>query len=56
MRHMHEKIKVLEERTAPKKEDGGAADATAAAVLGGMIMGDTLMIQNGPYGESLFCF
>lgn len=53
-RHLHEKMAVLEDRTAPKKEvDQAAADAAAAAVMGGGMMGglgDTLMIGDGSYG------
>lgn len=47
VKHLHEKVKVLEDRTAPPKEDHGASDAVTAAVIGGMMLGDTLMIGNG---------
>merc|ERR1711871_473856 len=51
MRHMHDKVKTLEERTAPpKEEDTEAAHAAAAMYGGSMMMNDTLMIQNGPIG------
>jgi hypothetical protein len=55
MRHSHERIKVLEERTAPPKEDKIQAEANAAAagLYGGGFMGnDTLMIANSAYGTS----
>ncbi len=52
VRHLHDKIGVLETRTAPPKEDTAAQDATAAALgFGGPlgIMGnEPLMITNGP--------
>lgn len=54
MRHLHDRMNVLENRTAPpKEEDTSAADAAAAAMgYGmGMMMGqDTLMITNAPAG------
>ena len=55
MRHLHDKVKTLESRTAPPPEDTSASDSTSAAaaglIMGGMMMTDTLMIQNGPvYG------
>lgn len=55
MRHLHERMHVLETRTAPpKEEDTSAADAAAAAMgygLGMGIMGnETLMITNAPAG------
>eukprot|EP01035_Chromulina_nebulosa_P020076 gene20076-26070_t len=56
LRHLHEKIKVLEERTAPPVEDTSAADAAAAAAVGligggfNVLGSDTLMITNGGYG------
>lgn len=55
VRHLHDKIGVLETRTAPPKEDTASQDATAAA-LGfggplGMMGNETLMITNAPsYG------
>ena len=54
MRHLHDKVAVLDERTAPKKEDPAAEAAAAAAVMGGGLMGlgDTLMIGNGGYGAA----
>ena len=55
MRHSHDRIKVLEERTAPPKVDKAAEEAAQAAAGlygGGMYMGsDTLMIANSPYGR-----
>lgn len=56
VRHLHDRMNVLENRTAPpKEEDTAAADAAAAAMGYGMpLMGlgsDTLMITNTPqYG------
>ncbi len=56
MRHLHDRMHVLETRTAPpKEEDTSAADAAAAAMgYGGMglmgLGGDTLMITNAPAG------
>ena len=62
VRHLHDRMHVLETRTAPpKEEDTSAADAAAAAMgYGGMglmgLGGDTLMITNAPagYGEKSF--
>lgn len=54
MRHSHERIKVLEERTAPPKVDKAEAEAAAAAAGlygGGYMMNDTLMIANSAYGK-----
>lgn len=62
VRHLHDRMNVLENRTAPpKEEDTSAADAAAAAMgYGmGMMMGqDTLMITNAPagYGTIPSCF
>ena len=54
MRHLHQKVAVLEERTAPPPaEETAAAEANAAMFGGGMMGGDTLMIQNG-YGGGGF--
>ncbi len=60
MRHLHDKIGVLETRTAPPKTEesdaAAAAEAAANAMYGGMGMGlmgnQTLMIENnyGGYG------
>eukprot|EP00607_Mallomonas_marina_P003718 CAMPEP_0182427698 /NCGR_PEP_ID=MMETSP1167-20130531/18991_1 /TAXON_ID=2988 /ORGANISM="Mallomonas Sp, Strain CCMP3275" /LENGTH=1652 /DNA_ID=CAMNT_0024610121 /DNA_START=314 /DNA_END=5272 /DNA_ORIENTATION=+ len=51
IRHLNEKVKAIDERTAPKKEDTSSSDAATAAILGGgMMMGDTLMITNGGGG------
>lgn len=49
---MHEKVKALEERSAPAQDDAAAADSAAAAAAAGLIgglgqFGDTLMITNG---------
>ncbi len=51
MRHLHDKVEVLEQRTEPpKEEETQAADANAALYGGAGMMGqDTLMIQNGGY-------
>jgi len=52
VKHLHDKVKTFEDRTAPPKEDTAAAEAAQAAVIGGMMLGDTLMIGNGPaYGK-----
>jgi len=56
VRHLHEKVSKIDERTAPKKEDQHAAEAqaaAAAAVMGGSMMGfgETLMITNGGYDQ-----
>ena len=52
MRHLHDKVKTIETRTAPPAEEPSPANEAANALLyGGMIMTDTLMIANGPaYG------
>lgn len=55
VRHLHDRMNVLENRTAPpKEEDTSAADAAAAAMgygMGMMGMGnETLMITSGPAG------
>ena len=51
VRHLHDKVQTVHERTAPKKEDNSAdAAAAAAAAMGnGGLMGfnDTLMIGDG---------
>lgn len=47
MRHLHDKVKILDERTAPPKEsETSDADAVAAQILTGG-MGDTLMLGDG---------
>lgn len=54
VRHLHDRMNVLETRTAPpKEEDTAAADAAAAAMGYGMNMmmgNETLMITNAPAG------
>lgn len=54
MRHLHEKIAVLEGRTAPPKEEEKEAELAAAAYgMGGpmLMMGNNaLMIENNAYG------
>jgi len=52
IRHLHDKVKVLEERTAPAAEDKSSEEANSAAaaglIMGGLMMGnETLMIANG---------
>eukprot|EP00388_Colpodella_angusta_P026561 GDKK01006167.1.p1 GENE.GDKK01006167.1~~GDKK01006167.1.p1 ORF type:complete len:271 (-),score=62.64 GDKK01006167.1:275-1087(-) len=58
VRHLHDRMNVLENRTAPpKEEDHSAADAAAAAMGYGMIgglMNDTLMITNAPAGYGAY--
>ena len=51
-RHLHDRLNVLETRTAPPKEEESVADATAAAMGYGMplMMSNTLMITAGPAG------
>lgn len=49
MRHTHEKIEKIDARTAPPKQEEAQAEDNSAAVYGmGMMMNETLMIQNGP--------
>jgi len=56
VKNLHEKVKVLETRTAPPKEEEKEAEMAAAAQaaaygFGGGMMNDTLMIANQPtYG------
>jgi clathrin heavy chain len=52
MRHLHDKVEVLESRTAPPKEEETQANDANAALYGagGMMGNDTLMIQNGGGG------
>jgi hypothetical protein len=52
MRHLHDKVKTIETRTAPPPEEPSPTSEAANALLyGGMMMTDTLMIANGPaYG------
>ena len=53
MKHLHEKVATMEQRTAPPVEEKNPeeeANAAAAAglIMGGLIMGnETMMIQNG---------
>jgi clathrin heavy chain len=48
MRHLHEKVGVLEERTKPNKDEVVEdASAAAAAVMGGLMF-DTPLLTNGP--------
>jgi clathrin heavy chain len=52
-RHLHDKVKAIDDRTAPKKEDDRSAEAAAAAAAmgGGMGgLGGNLMIGDGGYG------
>ena len=54
---MHDRVKAVEDRTAPPKEDKAAAEAAAAAAaglygVGGFMMNDTLMLANSAYGPS----
>lgn len=51
MRHLHEKIAVLENRTEPPKEEETEAEQNAAALGMGLMMGNqNLMIENNSYG------
>lgn len=48
MRHLHEKVKVLSERTAPEKEKNPDSAAAASMMMGNMMMmNETLMIGYG---------
>merc|ERR1711991_225952 len=52
IRHLHDKVEKIDDRTAPPKEES-TAEADSAAMYGamGMMMNDTLMITNTPnYG------
>ena len=51
-RHLHDKVRLLDERTEPPKEDVAANEAAANASMGllGGFGADTLMITNGGYG------
>ena len=52
VRHLHDKVHKIDERTAPPKEETTTTDNSAAYGLGmGMMMNDTLMITNGGYGK-----
>lgn len=55
VRHLHEKVSKIDERTAPKKEHEAEAEAhaAAAAAMGGSMMGfgETLMLTNGGYDQ-----
>jgi len=46
MRHLHDKVKVLEERTAPPKEEV-VPEAAVIGVEGGLIMTERLMLGDG---------
>merc|ERR1711871_292018 len=52
MRHLHEKVEMIDTRTAPPKEETtSSAESDSAAMYGAMgmgMMGDTLMITNTP--------
>lgn len=56
MRHLHDRVNVLETRTAPPKEESHAADVSTLG-FGAPLMGlgnETLMITNAPaYGTSI---
>jgi hypothetical protein len=59
MRHLHDKVTVLESRTAPPKEDVNVDAAGANGFVAPLLMmgNDTLMIGNGPaYGFFFFFF
>jgi len=54
MRHLHDKVKILDERTAPPKEEEVTASEVASGILGGGMMGGNLMIGDsggGGYGS-----
>lgn len=58
LRHLHEKVRVIDDRTAPPTEDQAAAQASAAAAAGLIgaygLSNDILMITNGSsYGGKL---
>ena len=50
IKNVDEKLKEIDERTAPKKEEELASEAVAAA---SMMMGDTMMITNGGYAGAV---
>ena len=50
MRHLHDKVAKIEDRTAPPKEEVAPTSDASAAYGMGMMMGDTLMITNGGGG------
>jgi clathrin heavy chain len=54
VRILHEKIKIIDERTAPvKEENNNDVSEEAAGLYGGSMMGDTLMISNSSFqGQS----
>jgi hypothetical protein len=57
VRHLHDRMNVLENRTAPPKEEENANDAAAAAMNYGMMMDTgTLMITNAPAGYGMNFF
>lgn len=51
MRHMHEKLSLLEERTAPAKEEVQNPVDVPGMFGGGLMMGEQLMLTNTPYGK-----
>lgn len=56
MRHLHDKVKMLEERTAPAKEDPvqEAHVAAAATMMGAGMINDRLLLGDGSgYGKFL---
>jgi hypothetical protein len=59
VRHLHEKVSKIDERTAPKKEEDSeeAHAAAAQAAMGGGMMGfgETLMLTGGGPGYDQVC-
>jgi hypothetical protein len=56
-RHLHDKVKTIDERTTPKVVDNSAAEAAAAAAMGGGMLGlgGNLMIADAGYGGESQC-
>lgn len=57
MRHLHDKVKVLDERTAPAKTEAEEANAeVVASIIGGSMMPEQLMLGNGGNFGAFFVF
>jgi len=52
IRHLHDKVKVLDERTAPPKEEEVTANDVANSIIGagGLMLGNNLMLGDGTAG------
>lgn len=49
VRLLHEKVKLIDERTTPVKEEENNVSEEVAGLYGGSMMGDTLMISNSSF-------